>query len=223
MPSRPEGDRRPDDQINMFWPVTFIVLGVLGAASAIGWASIVWHFDALITPKGQVTVALTTVSVMCLFLGFLKWWLNTDARKREAADTAAMVRERQVADGLDNVSAQIDRVIARQDILGGMVQDCLRQTEAVRAEQHAIAQQTAHCAETLDKLDRRIPHPVKLGGGPRPQRDSRGKPARQRRSDGVNGKPPGWAEGYVAGVRDRLKQEDPPVRRLRIVEPPEKP
>lgn len=71
-------------------PLTFCTLGVAGSALGIGWAMLVWHYDQLITPRGQVIVTITSAAVMSLFIGVLAYWRAGDRDRKLALHKAQM-------------------------------------------------------------------------------------------------------------------------------------
>lgn len=72
-------------------PMACIISGVVLAVGALGWAALVFHYDQMITPKGQVMMSFTTTGVMLVFIGSLAYWRRGDRERKLRADAVHIV------------------------------------------------------------------------------------------------------------------------------------
>lgn len=166
-------------------PLTLISIGVIGAALAVGWSILVWHFDELISPRGQVTVTVTTACVMFFFLGTLAYWRATDKERNAGLREVIESIPGLIAGARAEVRSEMGRHAA--DLATDYARREMRLLEQVETLQDRVAQLSV----SLDEVTRLC--------RPKPgNRRNRRKPEAVPKQAGPEGEPADWALNMAA-------------------------
>ena len=110
--------------VSKLGPMACIISGVVLAVGALGWAALVFAYDQMITPRGQVMMSFTTAGVMLVFIGSLAYWRRGDRERKLRADAVHAM------EWAKSEEARLER----QAAFLGVIEDIRKEVDALASE-----------------------------------------------------------------------------------------